>query len=629
MSSMSVYLQGRRLQLHPSQAIGKGGEADIFRLDGDRALKLFKPPDHPDYQGQPQAQQAAEHRLAEHQNKLRQFPAGLPARVVQPCDLVTDRAGQTVLGYTMPLIEKAAILWRYSDRGFHDRGLAQASVVEIFQDLHATVTQLHAAGVVIGDCNDLNILVKDTAAYCIDADSYQFAGFLCRTFTTTFVDPLRCDRQAVPLALTQAHNQDSDWYAFAVLLMQSLLCVGPYGGVHKPADPSRKVSQAARPHQRLTVFAPAVQYPKPALPYAILPDELLHDFYRIFVEDQRGRFPAARLDGLHWQTCPRCQLEFARDRCPACQAATVTPVQPPTPTVAVRGSVTATLVYRTEGAIAAASLTEAQLHWLAWQDGKFYREDGRLVFSGDLAPQQEFILHGATTIVCQQGQAIALAPERAPERLAVDTCGNQPQIASNGRRRVWLHRGQLWRDGRLGPEYVGNVLAQQTRIWLGPRCGFGFYRAGQLSVAFVFDPQRAGLNDRVPLALGNGQLLAANCAFSGDRCWFFAQVATAAGRRCQVAVLDGRGNVLAQQVCDPAQTPWLASLSGKCAVGNYLLAATDEGIVRVELRSGQFAVVQAFPDTEPFVDSRSQLLASPTGLYAVGRQQIYYLQLAP
>ena len=72
---MDVYLRGKRIKLDPARSIGKGGEADVFDLGGGRALKLFKSPDHPDYQGLPQEQKAAEERIAIHQNKLRAFPA--------------------------------------------------------------------------------------------------------------------------------------------------------------------------------------------------------------------------------------------------------------------------------------------------------------------------------------------------------------------------------------------------------------------------------------------------------------------------------------------------------------------------------------------------------------------------
>ena len=51
--------------------------------------------------------------------------------------------------------------------------------------------------------------------------------------------------------------------------------------------------------------------------------------------------------------------------------------------------------------------------------------------------------------------------------------------------------GQLLRDSLLGPERIGDVLSGQTQFWVGERFGLGFYRAGSVSVAFVFGADKA------------------------------------------------------------------------------------------------------------------------------------------
>ena len=112
---MDVYLRGKRIKLDPTRSLGKGGEADVFDLGGGRALKLFKTPDHPDYQGLPIEQKAAEQRIALHQKKLRAFPAGLPRQVIAPEELATDRSGRSVVGYVMQVVapaEPARSVWR-------------------------------------------------------------------------------------------------------------------------------------------------------------------------------------------------------------------------------------------------------------------------------------------------------------------------------------------------------------------------------------------------------------------------------------------------------------------------------------------------------------------------------------
>jgi DNA-binding helix-hairpin-helix protein with protein kinase domain len=203
---MDVLVNGKRLRLKPQQAIGKGGEADVFTIGHDRVLKLFKPPSHPDYAGQPYEQQQAEARLAEHQTKLPAFPRHVPSRVVPPEVLVTDRGGRTILGYTMRFLHGAMLLMRYAERSFRQAGVSHATVVALFRDLHQTLCALHRADVVVGDFNDLNVLVTGTEAYLIDADSFQFGPFLCHVFTARFVDPLLCVPAATQLVLHQLHS---------------------------------------------------------------------------------------------------------------------------------------------------------------------------------------------------------------------------------------------------------------------------------------------------------------------------------------------------------------------------------------------------------------------------------------
>ena len=91
------------------------------------------------------------------------------------------------------------------------------------------------------------------------------------------MDPLLCVPDATQLLLHQPHTAASDWYAYTVMLMQCLLFVGPYGGVYWPKYPAHRVLPEARPVHRMTIFHPEVQYPKPAIPYGTLSDELLPD----------------------------------------------------------------------------------------------------------------------------------------------------------------------------------------------------------------------------------------------------------------------------------------------------------------------------------------------------------------
>ena len=65
------------------------------------------------------------------------------------------------------------------------------------------------------------------------------------------------------------------------------------------------------------------------------------------------------------------------------------------------------------------------------------------------------------------------------------------------------------------------MLANQTRIFAGPAFGLGFYRAGLFSRAFVFDANRRGINDELPLPPSAGVVFDMNATLDEERAWAF------------------------------------------------------------------------------------------------------------
>jgi hypothetical protein len=618
---MEVYLNQKRVKLNPKSAIGKGGEADIYDIGNGKVLKLFKPANHPDYELLPQEQQAAIARLALHQQKLRVFPQNLPTRVIKPETLAMDKQGTNILGYTMPFLQNTVTLMKYSDRTYRStNGISQQFVTNLFRDLHNTVLQVHQANVTIGDFNDLNLLVSQNQVNLIDADSFQFGQFPCQVFTARFVDPILCDRNANQPILTSSHNPDSDWYAFTVMLMQSLLYVDPYGGVYKPKSPASQIPHSARPLQRITVFHPDVRYPKPAIPYKVLSDDLLHHFHNCFEKDWRGDFPKSLLESMRWTRCNQCGIEHLRTSCPIC-----------TPTIAVAvvekslvGAITCKVVqiFQTEGVILQAVLQNNSLYYLYHDRSEFKREDNTVLLSGELDANIQFQILGKSTIVTKQRKAITLAQGQPPNAIAADL------IRANSFSRYWIDNGQLLRDGKLGNEYIGDILEGQTQFWIGETFGFGFYRAGSLSVAFTFDAMHAGICDRVQLPPIRGELIDANCVFSDRICWFFAATQEQGKIIHRVSVLRDTGELVATLVTPKGDITWLAHFHGCSAIANWLFVPTDEGIVRVEVQNGQIMITKTFPETEPYIDSGCYLIVASQGIYVIHSKNILQLQLS-
>lgn len=301
---MNVFVDKRRVELTPANLIGQGGEAEVYDLGNGQVVKWWKPPAHPDFDGLPDAQAAAARRIAEAPAKLRALPATLPASVVAPIALATDKTG-AVVGYTMakvsgtPLHSYGELKWR------RDHPVPGAELQNILLALHDALAGLHRAGVVVGDCNDLNVLVAGNGVHLIDVDSYQFGGFACAMFSERFADP-RCNGVV-------AHSPDTDWFAFAVMTLRTLLGVGPWQGVHA------SVPAAHRASQRVSVLGDGITYPRAARPIASLPDELIGTFRAIFERDVRGVFPRQQLERLRLVACGTCGEEHARARCPSCQ----------------------------------------------------------------------------------------------------------------------------------------------------------------------------------------------------------------------------------------------------------------------------------------------------------------------
>jgi hypothetical protein len=612
----NVYIDGNLTKVSAKQAIGKGGEADIFDIGNGTALKIFKAPNHPDLAGNLYEQTAAKARLDIHQTKLPAFPNLSNNRVIKPSSLAKDKTGR-IVGYTMPFLKNMELLTMLSQRSFRDSGFPNSEVVQTFWDIRKTLLDIHNHKIVIGDFNDLNVMVdtKNTAAYFLDADSWQYGVYLCQMYTQRFVDPLLCKTDVAPLMLAKPHNEASDWYAYATMLFYSLLFVGPYGGIYKPK--SGNMTHDERPLHRITVFNPEVKYPKPANHYKILTDELLQFFTEAFEKDKREVMPE-RLLQIHWTKCAACGLEHARNHCPNCTLATPVTIKK---AMEIRGNVTSHTIFRTRGRIVYAAYQDI-LRYVYHEDGAFKREGSIPLINGADDAKFKWKISGNDTHVIHGTTALTI--NKTKPKVIVDTYQNTPLFDSNFKDRFWVEGGKLVKDSSFGNSPVGNVLQDQTLFWVGEKMGFGFYRAGNLSVAFVFNPDKPGINDSVKIKL-SGQLVDSDCVFSDNRAWFFVTMNENGQLVNRCFVIKSNGEVEAEAGDNGDGFGWLANIHGNCAAGNFLLSATDDGILRVVPENGTLVVNSKFPDTEPFVNSGVQLFAGKQGLFVVDRNEIRQL----
>jgi H/ACA ribonucleoprotein complex subunit 3 len=617
---MNLTVANRQISLSPNNIWKQGGEAEIYQL-GNSALKVYKQPGHPHFITQ-QEREGAAARIQEHQTKLPAFPSNAPEGVIAPVELARD-GNEKIAGYTMPLITNVEPLLRYSEKPYRKSGISNNDVLAVFRKLHKLVASTHNTGIVIGDFNDLNVLVNRDHAYLIDADSFQFGQFLCKMFTAIFVDPLLCDPKAKKLELSQPHNEASDWYAFAVMLMRWLLFVGPYGGVHRPRSASMKVTEPERPLHRLTVFDPDTRYPKPAMPLHALPDELLELLKQIFEKDRRGVFPEKQLE-IRWTKCIKCGVEHARRTCPVCQQTAPTQKQ----TTVIRGKVKCVSVFQTAGQILHAENIGGKLHWLYVRGNQLYRNDNtKIVFDPPYHLCRWRL--GVQKVWVGRGYFVYAADNKMAQRaIVVDRFDALSVFDHNSRHYYYAKNGSLMRSGCIGDEYIGDVLEHRTLFWVGEKFGFGFYQAGRMTVGFVFDAERQGINDGVKIPIIRGQLLDSTCFFTDSLCWFIASIEEGGQRFNRCVVINRKGEVIAQAEADHNGGTWLSTLRGKLAIGQSLLCATDDGIVRAEISRGGIHEVERYPDTATFVDTSCHLFPSRDGIYIVSEKEINLLSIS-
>src|SRR5262249_21781108 len=159
--------------------------------------------------------------------------------------------------YVMPKVTGTALHAYGEPRWRRDHAIAGVELTAALLALHDAIGGLHRAGVVVGDCNDLNILVDGTRVHLIDVDSYQYGGFSCAMVWGRSVDPRLC---AGRLQRVRPPDPDSAWFALGVMAVRSLLLVGRWGGAHQPADASRRCSPPARSLRRLSVLGADIVY---------------------------------------------------------------------------------------------------------------------------------------------------------------------------------------------------------------------------------------------------------------------------------------------------------------------------------------------------------------------------------
>ncbi len=307
---MNVLYNNTKLTLEKNQVIGVGGEATVFHAlqYPDRAFKVYH---------------AADQLRAQKLQAFIKRSHNLPNNVIYPSALLTD-ARHTAVGYAMKRLKNNWFpLAQLAARKFcTDHNITTKDIVNVFTQLHRGLTSIHAAGMVVGDLNDQNELIRphDLATAWIDVDSWQFDRYPCMVGTEKYLSPAL---YKVDLSKAPSFLPEHDWFSFVVLLFRSLLRLHPFqAGFHK-----QHKSIAQRALHGVTVLDTDVRRPKMGLPPEIASDALLQTMLAHLKRTSHNPFPLSALREYSelLTQCKSCGMWYAgsRSRCPSCTTTTV------------------------------------------------------------------------------------------------------------------------------------------------------------------------------------------------------------------------------------------------------------------------------------------------------------------
>jgi DNA-binding helix-hairpin-helix protein with protein kinase domain len=281
--------------------LGAGGEARIFAVKDNPgiAAKIYHRP--------------TPERAAKLQAMLLKPPVDPMAEqghvsIAWPTDILLDPKTENVVGFLMPYMKGVSpIIDFYHLRTrrqkhplFNFRYLARAA-----RNLAACIGALHARGYVVGDLNESNILVSETALVSlVDTDSFQVPNATngewhrCGVGKAEFTPP---ELQGVSFAWVDRQPQH-DGFGLAVLVFQLLMeGIHPFSGTHlgfgEPPSLGQRIRDGTFPYEpgRVTGILPMPTSPR----FDTLNKRVRELFLQTFIKGHLD--PASRPSAHEWQ----------------------------------------------------------------------------------------------------------------------------------------------------------------------------------------------------------------------------------------------------------------------------------------------------------------------------------------
>lgn len=315
------------IMLSESMLIGVGGEARVYSLAQTPSLvaKVYHEPT--ELKARKLAAMLANPPLDPMKNSGHTSIAW-PVDLLLPLDAV-HKSAQAVAGFLMPRINRMKPVIDF----YHPRTRRQNCPLFNYLYLHragrnlaAAVRSLHERGYVVGDMNESNILVSETALVTlVDTDSFQVRDpqtsqiYRCAVGKPEFTPPELQGKYFAELD----REPSQDLFGLAVILFQLLMegthpFAGLFTGRGEPPPVETRISSGHFPHglSGLSGLTRRVPYrPMPAAPpFEVLSPRLQELFIRCFDEGHSN--PQLRPDAQTWAEA----LKEAEDALLVCSA---------------------------------------------------------------------------------------------------------------------------------------------------------------------------------------------------------------------------------------------------------------------------------------------------------------------
>ncbi len=258
---MVIWLQSRppkQVSLDKNDFAAEGGEGQVY-LWNDLAIKLYKDPARALVKG-----------------KLEELAVFDHDQILRPLYLAVDEKGQP-LGYAMKRLNNAVSLCKLFTNEFRNRnGIGPRDTGELIKNIEQVLKHIHAAGCLMVDVNDMNILVDEASLkkpMFIDVDSYQTRSYPAAAMMAAFRD-----------YHSPTLSELSDWFSFSILAFQLFVGIHPFKGTHPDY---KRGDLEGRMRAQVSVLNKEVTLPRAARDLSLIPREYRGWFEALYVNGQR------------------------------------------------------------------------------------------------------------------------------------------------------------------------------------------------------------------------------------------------------------------------------------------------------------------------------------------------------